>query len=266
MLAKNDALFEVTAIDLSIHDDSDLVGHRAAQAEGLTSKLTDEHRASLVEEIWELRRALERMPIQLYVQSTLTFELVKRIVEHGTLYWAQRAPRELGAFHWVIDAKDKQLTQWERWWSLIVMPSIQSKSLRKPLPMMESADYSYLERFMIPIPEYLKPHIKDDRSESSGLDFGKVLRESFRFSPGREPGLELADIVVNATRRALIGNLALSGWRNIPRLMIHRKQQYIHFVALMRKPPARRPRSYAPVLRHFHRNGKSMIAPRFLAD
>ena len=42
----------------------------------------------------------------------------------------------------------------------------------------------------------------------------------------------MADIAVNATRRALTGNLGIAGWRDIRRLMIHRPEHYIRVIAL----------------------------------
>jgi hypothetical protein len=89
------------------------------------------------------------------------------------------------------------------------------------------------------------------------------MTESFRFSCEAEPGLELVDILVNGTRRALMGNLKLEGWRSIPELMIHRRHHYIHIASLLRSDPQGRGWPYMPVLEHFSRCGKNMLAPRF---
>ena len=59
----------------------------------------------------------------------------------------------------------------------------------------------------------------------------KLLLAGVRFSAAAEPGLELVDIVVNATRRALVGTLGEAGWSGIPQLMIHRLHEpYIQFL------------------------------------
>jgi len=43
-------------------------------------------------------------------------------------------------------------------------------------------------------------------------------------------GLELVDILTNSLRRALIGNLQESGWRNLPDLVIRRRnEESFHF-------------------------------------
>jgi hypothetical protein len=39
------------------------------------------------------------------VQAILTFELVAKIIEDGTMYYSMRRPVELGKFNWAIDAK-----------------------------------------------------------------------------------------------------------------------------------------------------------------
>ena len=73
----------------------------------------------------------------------------------------------------------------------------------------------------------------------------------------------MVDVVVNAPRRALMGNLGIAGWRNIPRLMIHRRKQYIGILAFGKSLPRRREWSYMDVLHHFSKGGKGMIAPRY---
>ncbi|MCC8965407.1 hypothetical protein H8A95_24585 [Bradyrhizobium sp. Pear76] len=94
-----------------------------------------------------------------------------------------------------------------------------------------------------------------------GTDIGKIMSESFRFSSKTEDGLELVDILTNATRRALVGNLKDTGWKNIPRVMIHRGQHYIRMLAMTKYEPAIQARDYLPVLKHFSRGGRAMLLP-----
>ena len=180
------------------------------------------------------------------------------------MFYSQRRPEELGVFHWVVDAKDRErVTDWEDWWSYVVMPIIQSKSLRKPMGYFAEGDYSYFERFEATLENHPKPHANDPSSKEA-TDLRKVITESFRFSSDPEPGLELIDILANATRRAMAGNLKRDGWKNIPRLMIHRRGHYIQMIALTQIEPNVHRYPYMPVLRHFTHGGKSMLAPRFL--
>jgi hypothetical protein len=84
------------------------------QCELITKDLTPEHYPELVKEVWDLRRLLERMPRQLYIQSRLLSELVCSASEETALYFAQRRPREIGRFEWTIDAKDpRRITSYE---------------------------------------------------------------------------------------------------------------------------------------------------------
>lgn len=267
MLVRNDVLLEISAVDMGMHSGAAVTAHQQRQAELITASITARHHPSLRAQMWDLRGRLERMTPQLYVQSVATFELIAHVMDHATLFYCQRIPKELAAFHWVIDGKGKgKVTDWESWWSLVVLPVLQSRSLRHPLPMFEEGDYSHFERFRMEVPEYMRPHIPPDprrRGSNETNDLRKIITESFRFSSDPEPGLELADIVVNATRRALAGNLDIAGWGDIRRLMIHRAQHYIQVVALRGARHRRERPPYMPVLRHFSEGGKDMLAPRF---
>jgi hypothetical protein len=122
--------------------------------------------------------------------------------------------------------------------------------------MLDGADYSHFRRFETQLPGYLE-HLFEGRGDGPVTDVGKLMRESFRFSPDAEPGLELVDIVTNATRRALTGNLKLEGWRNIPRLMIHRRDPYIELLTMAETAILRSP--YEATVRHFESGGRSML-------
>jgi len=133
LLRTNDALLEIVAIDLDLHTDAEISRHKQGQAEGLTSEITDAHHENIHKATRDLRSRVERLADQLYVQSVLMFELSWITTEHAINYFAQRWPRELQEFHWIIDGKDRQrTTDWEDWWATVVMPVLQSKSIRRP--------------------------------------------------------------------------------------------------------------------------------------
>jgi hypothetical protein len=262
LLIKNGALFEATAIDMGDHTEADLIAHKQRQEEAITNNLTDEHHPSIQEGAWALRRRLAEMSPQLYVQAVVTFELIWRAVEHSTLYFSQRIPAELGAFHWVVDSKERaKTTDWEDWWSYVVMPALESQSRDRPFGEFEDGDYSHFARFHTIASDH---HVEAlGLTDHKVLDANRIMTESFRFSPEPEPGLELVDVVTNATRRSLSGRLTEAGWHDIPRLMIHRRQHYVQLINLVRGPLRRVNRPYGAVLRHFARGGKDMLAPRF---
>jgi hypothetical protein len=71
----------------------------------MTANLTDEHKESFAQ-VHEARKRFEGFKHPSMVQSTLTFELISRIIELSTMYFSTRRPEELGNFTWVIDAKE----------------------------------------------------------------------------------------------------------------------------------------------------------------
>lgn len=267
MLRRNEVLFEAVMIDLGMHTEKGLLEHRRQQAEKFTANLTDEHHANIHAGVRKLRAQLEDMPMQQYVQSVVNFELLTSVLKNSTLYYSQRRPKELGNFHWVIDAKEKQggITKWEEWWAFCVQFMMQAKSMKEPAPLLSGADYSHFRRFFIEEPPtpYMQEIMQATGNAShERIDLKMVLKESFRFSSSSEWGLELVDIVANSVRRAIKGNLEYEGWKGIPSLMIHRGQQYISFVALHRNDVDVSLLPYDEVMRSFMRGGRNMF-PRY---
>jgi hypothetical protein len=260
ILRRNEALFEATMIDLGAHTDVGLQHHKTMQAEGFTRNLTEQHHSTVHDEIRRLRHQLEVMGLPLYVQSILTFDVVYTVLKHSTLYYCQRRPQELGFFHWIIDAKGAMSTPtpWELWWSQVVMPMLQARSLRQPIPQLLGGDYSYFKRFEGEVPDHLKPLTKN--TDASPMNLRPLLTESFRFANCPEAGLELVDIITNAVRRALKGNLAAPGWSEIRRLMIHRKSHYIRAVTLEDDANLQhRQYPYLAVLQAFSSGGRNIV-------
>jgi hypothetical protein len=221
--------------------------------------LTEEHHPIVRRELFALRTQLEEMSHQLYVQSVLTFDVIARVLRHATMYYVQRLPRELASFFWVVDAKDpSNVTPWEEWWSWAVKPMLQSKFLREPMWHLVGADYSHYDRrFRITPSEYIKERIQDPKA-TEAVDLKKMLSENIRFSSTSEPGLELADILTNAVRRAMVGNLQFEGYKDLPNIMVHGKSHYIQLVSLVKSQSIINP-SYMPLLNHFSHGAKTMV-------
>lgn len=193
--------------------------------------------------------------LPLYIQAISTFELLHSIINHVPLYFAQRQPQELATFTWIVDGKEpKKKTNWEMWWSWYARGALSNMSKRRPAPRLEGADYSFYDRFTGKI----------DGGPEEGTDTSLLLAD-LRFSSAVEPGLELVDIVVNATRRALVGALGEPGWRSIPRLMVDRKEPYIKFICLREGADVIRHPLYGQIVRQFFSSGgRLMLAPRFV--
>ena len=85
--------------------------------------------------------------------------------------------------------------------------------------------------------------------------------ESFRFSSEPEAGLELVDIVTNALRRGLIGNLGEAGWLPLRSLMIHRSDVYVSPVGLIADDDRSLALPLRRVLNRFREGGRIMGTP-----
>ena len=222
LLNKHDILFEATTIDMGLQSGEAIGRHKETQAHAITAKLTSAHKSSLVKDLEAIQAKLRKLSNQLYVQFVLGSSLIAKILQNATIYFVQRLPNELGQFRWVIDAKDEDLTPYENLWLDMIRPSLMSKSFTEPLPMLQGEDYSAFKKFrgVLPeVPEYLRGAIPNERPFEF-TDLGKILKEiQFRKSE-QEPGLQLVDVLTNALRRAMNGNLTRKGWEMIGCLMV----------------------------------------------
>jgi hypothetical protein len=147
------------------------------------------------------------------------------------------------------------------WWSWFARGALAAMSTHRPAPRFDGADFSFFDQAFSP---------KSAPDNDLGADLSLLLAD-LRFSSAPEPGLELADILTNATRRALMNTLARDGWEQIPKLMIHRNKPYLQFILLGDGPDRLLNPSYDEVVRkYFLSRGKPMltssIARRFDAE
>ncbi len=250
-------IYEVTLIYLPPNAHESIEKHRAEQCEGLTSKLTEQHHPDMIAGVQALRFQLEQLPLQLYVQSVATLDVVWRTLKHATMYHSQRDAAALARLSWIFDAKQPRgVTGWEQWWTEIVKPLLQSQSLREPFPQIEEGDYSQFPSKEVPVPDYLVkecPEIAGKMVYTLGPIF-----EGIKFLSEQVTGLELVDVLTNSVRRAVTGNLQVRGWEGISRTMIHRAgQTYVGTMAFgpqgqVAKEPA------ASVLRGLGKGGRQM--------
>ena len=263
ILRKLNCLFEIVAVDSTFQSEEEVARHKAQQAENLTKNLTKEHFSELVGEVWRLREQLEKMPIQLYVQSVAMSELVYNALLNANMYYSFRFPKELGEYHWVIDAKDRnKMTPWEAWWSDVILAFTESKSFRKPFIAVEGGDNRWHEKFRVAPDDYKKQFVHDAEN-GEWFDVKAILMQDFRFSSSAEYGLEAVDILVNAVRRSMAGNFSREGWLPIRGLMTHRGQHYIQMISLSaeeKKPPEV---PYSEVLSDFSTGGRAILPPRY---
>jgi hypothetical protein len=206
VLFRHDALMHACAIDVSREDAARVDQHKAGQCDGITKHLTPEHYPDLVREVWDLRRVLEGMSRQLYIQCVMMKELVRIASEEVTLYFAQRRPRELAKFEWTIDAKDpRRITSQEKWWRETLAPLLESASRREPFVFVKDAgfNYKFFDRSFAMKKDVWFP----DRRPSEtieGHDIRKMITERMAFVDSRsETLIQAVDILTSFLRRLL---------------------------------------------------------------
>jgi hypothetical protein len=254
LLARNEVLFESTAIDLGLHTEQAVLEYKKQHGEEILAKVAN-FREDVRPEVEKASRQILDTSVPLYLQALTTFEVLHRLIGYMTMYFCQRRPAELGTFAWIVDGKDAvSVTKWEIWWSHYAQGALATMSKSRPTPMLPIGDYSFYERFS---------------DGEKGTD-AKLLLKDIRFSAKPEEGLEFVDILSNAIRRTLTGKLQKDGWKNIHRLMVHRNEPYIQFMLLREGEDVVRHTTYGKVVKEgFSSQGKSMLTPsssRWAAD
>lgn len=140
-----DTLVEFIALDANAHPDPVVEIFKNRQADGVTANITREHHPGPIPHLHQLGEAVRAMPNQLFLQAFATWELIIRTIREGTLYFVQRQPQELGDIAWVIDRKDRAITQMEETWSTLILPLSESAFAREPLISIVEADYSHFD-------------------------------------------------------------------------------------------------------------------------
>lgn len=266
LLRRNEVLFFASLIDLGSHSVDEIEAHRAQGVRKLAENLTDGHTPELRAAVADLQRRMQSFSLPLYSQMVVMTDLLHHMMGDMVNYHAQRQPKELAAFHWIVDGKEPGLvTDWEDWWKNTVIVWLQAKSLSKPGQMFEGGDFRFLEPFLLHrVPGYLVDKVPEPNAKGIGIDLQKMFWESFRFSSDAEPGLELVDIVTNALRRALKGNLKPEGWLPLRGLMLHKKAPYFRAVSIQTETRSHLvPKELAFVMNQFRTGGRSMLAPRY---
>jgi hypothetical protein len=266
-LLKRDVLVFASGMDMGLHSKEGIESHKTGQAERFVKPITDQFHPNLVRQLQELKKNTEKLSGQLYSQAVVLNAVADRIIRLATLYYSQRVPSTLGSFKWYIDAKDpKKITTYESLWRDIVAPFLQTKSMSEPLEQLNGADYSSFNRFYrenTEVPAHLRPHVENPSEPFRSFYVSEVIREHLRFPKSdRYSGIQLADIIANAIRRACNGSLSEAGWANLGKLMVQSKKGTHSFQLLALGPgPTSVEAPYAGVVKKFDRDSKAMLLP-----
>jgi hypothetical protein len=270
LVCRHGALVEFFALDMDVHRADVVDEFKAGQALAIVENLTDAHHDNIVRLFHDQARAIRTMSNQLFLQAYLTIRLIHEIIQVGTLYFVQRQPRELGDIAWVIDRKDRTITQMEETWTTLILPFSEGHFARNPLQRVTEADYSHFQRYKLEQPEgELRRHMEwlqemygvPDRLLANGVvDAKKILSEKREFKDSRDSlGLQLADMLAATLRRAMNGHLAPSGWIKFGTLLVRKNDARLLALGKAAKRRVRIPKRALQVCRTIDDGAQSMI-------
>ncbi len=145
LVLKYDTLVQFIALDANTHPDTLAEDFKNGQADAVTANITREHHPGPIPHLHWLGEAVRQMSNQLFLQAFATWELIIRTIREGTVYFVQRQPEELGDMAWIIDRKDRTLTQMEETWSTLILPVSESAFAKEPLVGILGEDYSHFD-------------------------------------------------------------------------------------------------------------------------
>lgn len=267
MLAKHDVLVIASAIDLSSHTDHDIDHHKAMQASFIEKSANEHPHPNVTKGLLDLAQRLRDLPNQLYAQASVLTRTIEDVLHLAPLYYVQRLPVELGRFVWRLDAKADELTRYEKLWLDLVLPMLQTGSLREPFPQLKGADYGAFSRFYVDQEsedtEWLTKHAKEP---VQGLtDIKLIMTEDLAFRDSQSyQGLQIADIMATTIRRALNRRLQKTGWASIGHLMPQRANNASPASLLTLKAEDENSIPYADVLRAMAKGKKPMLTAELI--
>lgn len=228
ILKNYNVMFEIVAIDMNIQNDDSITSHKLDRAQKMISCITDEFNEILIENLHKTKKEIESLPNQLYVQVSLTIELLIQVFQKTMLNYSLRKPKELELFKWIVDAKSSDLTISEKIWKTLILPLAQSRSFNEPLLMIKEGDYTYYykNRKSGNIPNYLSEHV-EDKDPNNFTELNSVYSDIKFTDSCNNLGVQLADILTTSIRRSMNGNLQKKGWQNFGNIMVKGKKQSI---------------------------------------
>jgi hypothetical protein len=275
LVLRYDVLVQFIALDANTHPDTLVEDFKNRQADAVTANITREHHPGPIPHLHQLGEAVREMSNQLFLQSFAIWELITRTIREGTAYYVQRQPQELGDIAWIIDRKDRTLTQMEETWSTLILPVSERRFAEEPLIAIREEDYSYFDaRYGFDrstIGEEELRHLEWLRSVSEngplgeddglGINAKLLLTEQQTFEDSLNSlGLQLADILATILRRAVNDRLQYPGWKDFGALLVRHHNPGTGFIQLGAGKETLMTGRARQVCRILDHKAKSMIA------
>lgn len=205
VLFRNHGILHCAAIDVSSEDATRIAEHQTIQALKITEMIGPMTHPNFAAQVRELRRKLEAMSQQLYVQCVAQTALLYGILENVPNYYAQRRPRELEHFEWTVDAKDPaRITPQEEWWKDMLGPFIQARTMRDPLPRVNDPRFNYKYFNRNRPPEAKARDVDTDKTREVDVEIGSVITRKLNFEESKDDILlQAIDVLCNFMRRVL---------------------------------------------------------------
>lgn len=206
-----DGVYYATLSDAHL-DSAKVIAHH--QREFVTSMRQDVAKMrceGTKEMVSTLAEQLAGLSPQLYAQLYHQSGLIELVSHSAILYFVQRYPATLGAFRWRIDQKNTSKTVYEDAFSKIVPPLLQTRTMKKPLIMIEGFDYSHMDQFLTPVPAHLKAQgIRD----VALWDITKVFHSDLEDADSKTfAGLQIVDVLTSCMRRCMRGEFGTENER-----------------------------------------------------
>src|SRR5262249_26496858 len=132
LLMRNEALFEVTAADLGIHNEDAVRDYKSKLGGEMLTRVPN-FREDVQPEGRAASEYILKSPINLFIQALVTFDVLHHVIANAPNFFAQRKPYELSSFRWTVDGKDKaKVTRWEEWWAHYAQGALATMSKKRP--------------------------------------------------------------------------------------------------------------------------------------
>ena len=243
-----------------------VTAHRIDQARRITARV--DHRFSREMRLFyqQLRRTCRGMSNQLYVQARLLIPLCQESLQMMLVEYPTTHASELGLIEVIVDAKDRTLTAYDQFWRTIILPLLEQSSAKRPLGMIQGADYSHFDRSYRGTTDAIPPHLADlfdgVSTPMEYTDIGRIFGRVRIEQSHEHVGLQMADVVANTLGRMLRGNLQHSGWRRFPRLFIHQRAGTVEIAVIGNGGLPPEPPPYHLELAYLHENARPLSLHR----